>query len=89
MEVGELRRCGGCGQMFAIHVRCRRGHEYCGDGCGEAARKQVSRQARARHQKSPLGRLDHRDRNRAFRAARKAARVMDLHSKNLPSLPAW
>lgn len=86
---GDLRRCRGCGQMFAIHRGCRRGHEYCGKVCGRAARRKTSRKARAEHQKSPLGRLDHRDRNRVYRAALRRARVMDLHSENLPSLPSW
>jgi len=89
MVVGELRRCRGCGQMFAIHRSCWRGHEYCGEACREAGRREVKRQARARYQRSPLGRLDHRDRNRAHRAAQRRARVMDLHSENLPLLPSW
>lgn len=88
MDVGEQKRCRGCGQMFVIHVRCDRGREYCGDVCREGGRKQVCRRARAAHQKSPLGRLDHRDRMKDFRAARRA-RVMDLRSKNLAPLPAW
>jgi len=88
MEVGEQKRCRGCGQMFVIHLRCDRGREYCGDVCRAGARTQVCRRARAAHQKSALGRLDHRDRMRAFRAARRA-RVMDLGSKNLAPPPAW
>lgn len=88
MEVGEQKRCRGCGAMFVIHVRCDRGREYCGPACRQSARRQVCRRARAAHQKSPLGRLDHRDRMRAFRAAKRAA-VMDLRSTNLAPPPAW
>lgn len=88
MDVGEQKRCRRCGEMFVIHVRCDRGREYCGEACKARARAQVCREARANHQKSPLGRLDHRDRMRALRAARRA-RVMDLRSENLAPHPAW
>jgi hypothetical protein len=72
--------------MFVIHVRCDRGREYCGEACKAHARAQVCRRARANHQKSPLGRLDHRDRMRDFRRE-KHARVMDLRSENLAPPP--
>jgi hypothetical protein len=88
MEVGEQKQCRGCGERFVIHVRCDRGREYCGEACRAKAHEEVRRRARAKHQKSPLGRLDHRDRMRALRAAR-SARVMDVRSENLAPPPAW
>ena len=61
---------------------CDRGQMYCGTPCRKISRAEIARRARAVHQASPLGRQDHRDRNRDYRA-RRSTRVMDLGSKDL------
>ena len=69
------RTCRACSQPFVICAACDRGHAYCSAACREAGRRRSVRAARARHQRSPEGRLDHRDRQRAYRARRR--RVTD------------
>ena len=63
--------CRQCSRLFAICAACDRGHAYCTPQCRSAARRRAVRAARARHQGSPEGRLDHRDRQRAYRARRR------------------
>ena len=70
--------CAGCGERFFVCLPCYRGQAYCHKkGCRRESRTVICRQARARHQGSEEGRLDHRDHQRAYRA-RQAHRVMDL-----------
>ena len=69
----------GCGVMFYICGSCYRGQAYCGDGCRDRAQLQQHRNANRKHQDSPEGRLDHRDRQRAYRA-RLRRRVTDATS---------
>ena len=57
----------GCGLVFYICNSCYRGHRYCGDRCRQKARREQRRRANQRHQQSREGRLDHRDRQRAYR----------------------
>ena len=57
----------GCGLVFYICSSCYRGHRYCGDRCRKKARREQRRRANQRHQQSREGRLDHRDRQRAYR----------------------
>ena len=68
---GELvlrqRVCVGCQTIFWICPHCDRGHRYCGLACRTQARLQQRRRANTRHQRSPEGRLDHRDRQREYR----------------------
>jgi len=57
--------------------------------CSEACRREAGRQSRRRHQQSPEGRADHRDRSAAARArkrekAREMARVTEDRSLSLP-----
>ena len=59
-------RGSGCGVMFYICGSCYRGQVYCGDECRRRMRRQQMRRAKRRHQDSPEGRLDHRDRQRAY-----------------------
>jgi len=47
---------------------CFHGQAYCGDECAADGYRAVQDDARARHQASEEGRLDHRDRVRASRA---------------------
>ena len=71
------RVCRTCGTLFAICLSCDRGHAYCSAACRVEGRRTSARAARGRHQRSPEGRLDHRDHQRALRARR---RVMDQSS---------
>ena len=78
--------CRRCNRIFAICVSCDRGHAYCSSACRTKARRASQRAARQRHRRSPEGRLDHRDHQRAYRA-----RVRDQTSRRtlaLATLPA-
>jgi len=77
------RVCGGagCARLFWICHSCYRGQRYCSLPCHSETRRRQRREANRRHQASPEGRLDHRDRQRAYRrrlAAR--SRVTDQSS---------
>lgn len=61
-----------CRALFLICSHCDRGQRYCSLYCRLQSRVEQLRSARRRHQQSPEGRLDHRDRQRAYRQ-RKAA----------------
>ena len=65
------RICRQCGRLFAICAACDRGHTYCTPSCRTLGRRRSVRAARDRHQRSPEGRLDHRDRQRAYRVRRR------------------
>ena len=67
----------GCGLVFYICSSCYRGHRYCGDRCRKKARREQRRRANQRHQQSREGRLDHRDRQRAYRERYRRRRVTD------------
>jgi len=60
----------GCGQLFWICRHCDRGQRYCSATCRHQAYRQQRRLANRRHQQSPEGRLDHRDRQRQYRGRR-------------------
>ena len=81
----RTRRCrgAGCGTVFSICGSCWRGQAYCGAPCRATAQRAQRRHATARHQRSPEGRLDHRDRQRAYRARRRF-RVTDAPSTRPP-----
>jgi hypothetical protein len=80
------QRCGGCRHLFYVCRTCDHGQLYCGSACRLQARSISRRRARARHQSSPEGRLDHRDRQRLYRE-RCRVRVTDQGSPK-PSLEA-
>ena len=63
----RICRGAGYGAVFRICRHCDRGHRYCGERCRRKTR---------RHQQSPEGRLDHRDRQRDYRERRRR-RVTD------------
>lgn len=75
-----------CRAVFWICEHCDQGQRYCGSSCRNAARLRQRRRANRRHQDSPEGRLDHRDRQRKYR--RWSARVTDQGSLSItfPSL---
>ena len=56
-----------CLAVFFICASCDRGHRYCSSHCREQTRRQQRRRANGRHQQSPEGRFDHRDRQREYR----------------------
>ena len=71
-----------CGAVFYLCRHCDRGQQYCSPRCREKSRRLQRREANRRHQRTPWGRDDHRDRQREYRE-RQRARVTDqssLHS---------
>jgi len=58
---------GHCRAVFFICSHCDRGHRYCSAECSAQARVEQRRRANRRHQQSPEGQLDHRDRQRDYR----------------------
>jgi len=70
--VFRQRLCVGvdCRAIFYICCCCDRGHRYCGDRCRQKARRQQRCQANRKHQQSPDGKADHRDRQREYRKRR-------------------
>jgi hypothetical protein len=80
-------RASECGAVFWICQCCYRGQRYCSQRCRAKSRRQQRREANRRHQKSPEGRLDHRDRQREYRLRRARARVTD-HTSNAPPASA-
>lgn len=79
--------------MFWICEHCDRGQCYCSAACRDQARREQHRRANCRHQRSPEGRLDHRDRQREYRRRRRAERrVTDQGSLSIASpvnIPEW
>lgn len=65
--------------MFYLCRYCDRGQQYCSPRCREKSRRLQRREANRRHQQSPEGRADHRDRQREYRE-RQRARVTDQSS---------
>ncbi len=59
-----------CQAVFWICRHCDRGQCYCSPACRDQARLEQRRRANCRHQRSPEGRLDHRDRQREYRRRR-------------------
>ncbi len=85
-----------CHAVFWICRHCDRGQRYCSPACRAQARLQQRRRANDRHQRSPEGRLDHRDRQREYRkrcAERtRPAGVTDQGSLSIASsatMPEW
>lgn len=73
----RICRAAGCGAEFWICRSCDRGQRYCSQECRQQTRRVQCREANCRHQRSLEGRLDHRDRQRAYRKRRVLARVTD------------
>jgi hypothetical protein len=73
-------RGGECHAVFWICRHCDRGQRYCSPTCRAQARLQQRRCANCRHQRSPEGRLDHRDRQREYRHRQARSRVTDQGS---------
>jgi hypothetical protein len=71
-----------CGAIFWICRSCDRGHCYCSDHCRSKAIREQRRAANLRHRKTPEGRLDQKDRQKAYRLRLAALSVMDQGSKS-------
>ena len=78
-------RCGWCQQLFALCEAHWRGHLYCSTSCRAKGARRRKREARARHERSEEARLDHRDRQRAYRERQRSTRVTDHGSEKLAS----
>ena len=88
------RSCRRCHALFWICSHCDRGQRYCSAFCRIPARRQQRRCANRRHQQSPEGRLDHRDRQREYRRRCRQIRdrVTDQGSAPISSprnIPSW
>lgn len=74
--------CGVCGRDFLACAPCGRVRRYCSEECGNRALREARRRARRRHQATEEGQLDHRDRQRDYRA-RQRLRVADNSAGDL------
>jgi hypothetical protein len=74
-----------CGTIFWICRSCDRGQCYCSDHCRSKARREQRCAANLRHRKTLEGRLDQRDRQKAYRQRLAAISVMDQGSPKEPS----
>ena len=72
-----------CLATFFLCSHCDRGQRYCSIACSEEARRRQRRSANRRHQQSPEGRMDHRDRQRQYRSRCGRARVTDQGSLSI------
>jgi hypothetical protein len=83
----RLRVCllGECCAVFFLCSHCDRGQRYCSQACRQQARLRQRRCANRRHQQSPEGLLDHRDRQREYRRRQNlpSARVTDQGSLSI------
>ena len=78
----------GCGALFYVCRPCYRGQRYCRDVCRKAARREQERRSNERHQRTEWGRLDHRDRQRAYRERKTlVAFVTDQGSGEAAAVP--
>ena len=71
------RRCcdPSCNAMFAVCRSCDRGQRYCSDACRKRMRQQQLRSAGGRYQSSEAGRLNHCQRQQAYRQRQCRPRV--------------
>ena len=74
-----------CLAVFWLCLHCDRGQRYCSLACRNGARLRQRRRANLRHQRSPEGRLDHRDRQQAYRDRQSQRRVTDQGSVSITS----
>ena len=73
----------GCGALFFICPDCEQEQVYCSDFCRKLARLAQHRLANRRHQQSEEGRLDHRDRQRAYRRRKALASSHSATTKSV------
>lgn len=77
-------RCALCREVFYICRYCDRGQIYCSPPCRRLGRTASRRRANRRHQQTPEGRKDHRDRQRRWREKNRNKENSGL----LPKAPA-
>ena len=85
-------RAPGCHNTFLLCTHCYRGQAYCSPSCRQRSRILQLRAANARHQRTEPGRLDHNDRQRAYRRrlhARRTTPVTYPSSVPAPSEPSF
>ena len=75
------RVCFECRTGFFLCFRCDRGQRYCSPACRRRARLRQRRSANRRNQQSPEGRLNHCDRQKAYRR-RKAEEARQQSARN-------
>ena len=71
------RACLRCGAVFGVCRSCFRGQRYCSDSCRKQARAEKHGASNRKHQRSPEGRDNHRDRQRDYRKRLKDRGVTD------------
>ena len=76
-------RAPGCGDMFFVCPRCDQEQVYCSKPCSKHAHLAKHRVANRRHQQSEEGRLDHRDRQRAYRRRKALASSQSATKKSV------
>ncbi len=69
--------------MFFVCPDCDQEQVYCSDSCRKLARLANHRLANRRHQQSEEGRLDHRDRQRAYRRRKALASSQSATTKSV------
>jgi hypothetical protein len=69
----EQHRCALCKALFVVCTSCFRGQAYCSASCRSSSSRSRHRAASDLHQRGDDGRKDHRDRQRAYEARKKAA----------------
>jgi len=84
----QVCRNGPCRTLFFLCPSCDHGQRYCSLPCRQHARLRQRRCANRRHQQSPEGRLDPRDRQRRYRRRQIQTRVTDQGSLSIPYSPS-
>lgn len=69
--------------MFFVCPGCDQEQAYCSKLCSKRARLAKHRVANRRHQQSEEGRLDHRDRQRAYRRRKAIARFQSATTESV------
>ena len=64
---GVHLHCRWCHRTFSLCQPCWHGNAYCCDACRVAGRRRSLREARARYQRTPAGRENHRVTQRRYR----------------------
>lgn len=89
---GYRRKCPGCFYFFVICQSCHRGQRYCSYECRYGGRLATFRRGSQTYQRSPIGRIKHRERQKKYRKNRQLKKIVTQHSlkklkKTLPLVP--
>ena len=63
----RLYNCGRCAALVLICRDCDRGQRYCSAQCGVRSRREQTRRAQARYQRTRPGAMRHADRQQTYR----------------------